>query len=338
MPDENSHLTFGHYLKSKREDAGLDPESIFRKTKISPEMIKFIENEDHSKLPEPVYVKGFIRAYAKVVGADEDRTLQNYMDSRRNYLEATRPNVDLFNEGEKKIKNLRPFVILGTLALVSMIVIMSLAIFLYQNRFGSKPSESPEPAEKISDQKNDSPTIEIISEKPSSPEQSEQTIEPEPNDDQATVQLQTETGDSSDQTNQADHMDQTDQTDQEDQSLLVFQPEESESTDQPEAINLEALRSLAGSGSEESEVLPFAKKPESLKLSISASAETWIKIIIDEEKPLEYLLKSGDKVSLNAASHYNLLIGNAGGIQMNLNGKPVQIPGKMGQVVNMTLP
>jgi len=50
------------------------------------------------------------------------------------------------------------------------------------------------------------------------------------------------------------------------------------------------------------------------------------------------LLKSGDKIALNAKSHYNILIGNAGGVQLNLNGQPVQIPGRMGQVVNLTLP
>jgi hypothetical protein len=49
-------------------------------------------------------------------------------------------------------------------------------------------------------------------------------------------------------------------------------------------------------------------------------------------------LKPGEKISLSAESRFNLLIGNAGGVRLNLNGKPVPVPGKSGQVVNVTLP
>jgi hypothetical protein len=33
-----------------------------------------------------------------------------------------------------------------------------------------------------------------------------------------------------------------------------------------------------------------------------------------------------------------LLIGNAGGLEMEFNGKPVKISGKVGEVVNIQLP
>jgi cytoskeleton protein RodZ len=101
---------------------------------------------------------------------------------------------------------------------------------------------------------------------------------------------------------------------------------------------MEAMGSLTGENVDDKEVVLPEKKPDFLNLSIVAKAETWIKVIIDEEKPLEYLLKPGDKIALNAKSHYNFLIGNAGGVQLNLNGQPVQIPGKMGQVVTLSLP
>jgi hypothetical protein len=35
---------------------------------------------------------------------------------------------------------------------------------------------------------------------------------------------------------------------------------------------------------------------------------------------------------------FNLLIGNAGGISVQLNGQPVPVPGGSGQVVNLQLP
>ena len=85
---------------------------------------------------------------------------------------------------------------------------------------------------------------------------------------------------------------------------------------------------------------PEADHPESnrLILTIDAVDETWIKINIDGEESLEYLLSPKDHVELEAGSHYHMLIGNAGGLEMKLNGTPVDIGGKSGEVVTLELP
>jgi hypothetical protein len=50
-------------------------------------------------------------------------------------------------------------------------------------------------------------------------------------------------------------------------------------------------------------------------------------------------LKPGDLLELEASSGYNLLIGNAAGVQLTLNGKPVEkFLGKSGQVVTIQIP
>jgi cytoskeletal protein RodZ len=85
--------------------------------------------------------------------------------------------------------------------------------------------------------------------------------------------------------------------------------------------------------------LESAKKvPERLSLQITALENTWVKVIIDEKESTAYNLSSGDDIELEATSGYNLLIGNAGGIKITLNDKPVAIPGKSGQVVTIHLP
>jgi cytoskeletal protein RodZ len=78
--------------------------------------------------------------------------------------------------------------------------------------------------------------------------------------------------------------------------------------------------------------------PEKLSLQITALENTWVKVIIDEKESTEYNLSSGDDIELEATTGYNLLIGNAGGIKITLNDKPVSIPGESGQVVTMHLP
>jgi cytoskeleton protein RodZ len=77
---------------------------------------------------------------------------------------------------------------------------------------------------------------------------------------------------------------------------------------------------------------------EKLNLQITALEDTWVKVIVDENESREYNLKSGDTIQLEAKTGYNLLIGNAVGLRLKLNGKPVSIQGESGQVVTMHLP
>ncbi|MEA3417506.1 MAG: DUF4115 domain-containing protein [Thermodesulfobacteriota bacterium] len=77
---------------------------------------------------------------------------------------------------------------------------------------------------------------------------------------------------------------------------------------------------------------------KSLLLSIITIETTWIKVIIDGRKPKEYSLKPGDRFELEAFTGFNLLIGNATGVQLILNDKPIEVLGKRGQVVNIQLP
>jgi hypothetical protein len=47
---------------------------------------------------------------------------------------------------------------------------------------------------------------------------------------------------------------------------------------------------------------------------------------------------SGEKLEMEASAGFNLLIGNAGGLELKLNGEPIKISGKAGEVVNIQLP
>ena len=78
--------------------------------------------------------------------------------------------------------------------------------------------------------------------------------------------------------------------------------------------------------------------PEKWLLHVAAVEETWLKVIMDEKGSNEYHLNSGDELELEAVTGFNLLIGNAGGLKLTLNDKPVPISGKSGEVVTIELP
>jgi transcriptional regulator with XRE-family HTH domain len=92
-----------------------------------------------------------------------------------------------------------------------------------------------------------------------------------------------------------------------------------------------------GTGFQPGAPAPAAAAAE-LKLVITAQESTWVKVVTDQGTPREHTLRAGQQVKLEARSHFNLLIGNAGAVKLSLNNTPVAVPGKRGEPVNLHLP
>ncbi len=69
-------LGIGEELKNKREEKGLSIYDVENQTKIKASFIEAIENENFDKIPGRVYVKGFIKNYAKFLDLDHTLYLQ----------------------------------------------------------------------------------------------------------------------------------------------------------------------------------------------------------------------------------------------------------------------
>jgi len=70
--------SFGENLRREREMRGVTLEEISAATKVSVRFLHALEAEDFSKLPSGIFTRGFIRAYAKYLGLDEERVLAEY--------------------------------------------------------------------------------------------------------------------------------------------------------------------------------------------------------------------------------------------------------------------
>ena len=64
---------FGQVLKSAREAQGLSIGDVSAKLRLSARQIEAIEAEDSAHLPEGIYLRGFVRNYARLVAVDADR-------------------------------------------------------------------------------------------------------------------------------------------------------------------------------------------------------------------------------------------------------------------------
>lgn len=65
---------------------------------------------------------------------------------------------------------------------------------------------------------------------------------------------------------------------------------------------------------------------------ITCLERTWVSVVIDESEKKEFMLNPLDIIVLNAREKYDLLIGNAAGVKLMLNGNDVQFTGQSGEV------
>lgn len=228
---------------------------LANETRISTDTLAAIEHEDYSRLPKEVYAKGFLRSFARAVGADEDRVIRSYKEN------LAISNRIILAEKEIERENAR-FWRKAMLSALTLLVVIVMTLVL------TRPPDTEETPATPSDQE-----AVIPSSQPRKAKAPSTAEEP----------------------------------------LRQQNPTTPEDTAKP---------------SESGKIL----------LEIRTIEKTWIKIVVDNQKPKEYTLKPGDHLAFEASSDFNILIGNATGVQLLKNGKPVNIPGKQGQVVNLEIP
>jgi len=240
MEFSSEQASFGRYLQAIRVEKRISLDQVAEETRITVRNLEAIDREDPQGLPPEAFLKGFLRAYAKAVGADGDEAVRRY-DAHRMM---TRETEDAGRQPERARFGMR-WKLVAALALLFVLIVGSILVWQWV---------SP-------------PHIETA---PIAAEPGAVSPEPPPVD---------------------------------------------------RAQNRPA---------------PPAAPPHILM--VSATENTRLKVVTDQGIPAEYNLKAGEHLKLEARSTFNLLIGNAGGIKLNLNNKPVNVPGKRGEVVNLHLP
>ncbi len=63
----------GTLLQEARVEQGLTIDDMVERTKIRSDFLQAMEAGDFGKLPDPAYVRPFLRTYAKALGLEEDQ-------------------------------------------------------------------------------------------------------------------------------------------------------------------------------------------------------------------------------------------------------------------------
>jgi cytoskeleton protein RodZ len=73
--------SFGEKLKQEREKRKITLEQISSSTKIGTRMLQALEEDKFNQLPGGIFNKGFVRAYSRFVGLDEDQIVADYLQA-----------------------------------------------------------------------------------------------------------------------------------------------------------------------------------------------------------------------------------------------------------------
>ncbi len=80
--DEKTQKKLGSLLKSYREKNGHDVYEVAEALCLSPEIVRSLEEENFDALPEPPYIRGYLRSYAKFSGIDSKKIIELYEAQR----------------------------------------------------------------------------------------------------------------------------------------------------------------------------------------------------------------------------------------------------------------
>jgi cytoskeletal protein RodZ len=294
--------SIGEVLRRERLRLNLDLDQVARETKISVKLLEAIEAEDFSKLPGGVFTKSFVRQYARLLGMDEDEAvaeLQRSMQPETPAFETqqqpaapTEPVIELPRVPDWAGAGRPKSSALPALALVVVVMLGCSAFYAWWQQRGRRTANVVQAPAQVST------PVSAPAAAPGTPAPAPSTPAPETQAAANPPAAQT--------------------------------PAASAPQPQTTAAAVPAQEQPAPSGA-----APVAAAPEAagnVRVLLTAEEPTWISARSDGKVVYSGTLQANEKKDLSADSQVRLVVGNAGGVAVTLNGKPVPPLGPKGQV------
>jgi cytoskeleton protein RodZ len=326
--------SFGEKLKLEREKRKVTLEQISVSTKIGIRMLRALEEDQFDQLPGGIFNKGFVRAYSRVLGLDEDQTVAEYLQASgdaplvsvdasshnpalpgglppglpHNDRVGDAPRRDQHKEAEAegKIRSLEAGAKLsgqqlpwGIFAALLLIVALALSLWSRYERASSKPASQSTPRVTESSQpalQSSGGASNSVAGPVSSPASNTRLPEA-PGKDRGTGSSST--------------------------AITTVPKPESPANPAIVVHNPQDATTVSAPAGE-------------LSLVIQAKEESWITITSDGKTVSSELLPAGGELTVHGRQQITVKAGNAGGIEFQFNGKKITAVGQDGEVKTIT--
>jgi len=265
--------SFGEKLQREREMRGVTLEEIAEATKIGTRSLRALESNDFDKLPGGIFNKGFVRAYAKYLGIDEEQAVADYLAaSGQADAPATGPLPELPPTVKLTVRRRRPWVVVvAVLLLAAAAFLVWRAYFQTRDASAGEVASAPAPAAASANKTAATPALASPSPQVSPPA--------------------------------AD-------------SAAAAQPGAASSAAGPAATGAPASAGFT--------------------LEVRALRDCWVAAIVDGQSQGDHLMKASSRQSFQASREIVMTVGNAGGLEIYLNGKLLPSQGAEGQKRTLT--
>jgi cytoskeleton protein RodZ len=286
--------SFGDKLRREREMRGVTLEEISESTKIGTRSLRALEQEDFEKLPGGIFNKGFVRAYSRFLGLDEDQTVADF-DLAWNEHESAKgpapePLVEEKPEPERSTSKL-------LLAVLLVILALTAGWYALHNYRGTRTATNQQPATPV----NDSQRLSSAQPAVSSP----QPVTPADRQSSNTVSNPATTKESSES------------------PKPLSNSNSSETSGAP----------VRGSDKPADDLVTKpANSSAAIRLEIFAREDSWLSILADGKNMGQGVLNAQKSRTIHAQKEVRLTVGNAGGVEVSFNGQAVDIGGEPNQV------
>lgn len=123
-------LTPGGFLQKEREEQKLNEKEVATKLRITRSKLAALETDSYDQFPGETFIKGYLRAYSRLLKLDEDAVLQRYFDYVSAHSEVSqlitpsRPQGVVSAMAVERMKTpISPLVWVGFIALLAIVVV-----------------------------------------------------------------------------------------------------------------------------------------------------------------------------------------------------------------------
>jgi cytoskeleton protein RodZ len=133
-------MDLGGELRAARNARSLSLDDVSSATKISRSLLQSIESNAFADTPGGLFTRGYLRAYARVVGLDPEAIVRRYRE-----LEAPEPEPAATAEQPTSIDIAEQEAASRHSQIVQFVVVMVVALGYLASQRGTKPAAGPEP-------------------------------------------------------------------------------------------------------------------------------------------------------------------------------------------------
>ena len=119
----------GAILAAVRLDKGYTVEYIAGKLHLRVKVIEALELDDYKSLPEPVFIKGYLRAYAKLVGVNHEPLIKTFND----LYKIEKPTEKALWQS-RRVTNRAEFAIKWFTGFFAVVVLIAVSMWWYTNK------------------------------------------------------------------------------------------------------------------------------------------------------------------------------------------------------------